>query len=60
MDPFVAAAILTAFGAIIVAIIEGLFSLFVSGAARINRGIIQPIHRAGMRFNGFHNNECVG
>jgi len=30
MDPFVAAAILTALGAIIVAVIEGLFTLFVS------------------------------
>lgn len=30
MDPFIIAAILTALGAIIVAVIEGLFSLFVS------------------------------
>jgi hypothetical protein len=30
MDPFVFAAILTALGAIIVALIEGIFSLFVS------------------------------
>jgi len=30
MDPYVFAAILTALGAIIVALIEGIFSLFVS------------------------------
>jgi hypothetical protein len=30
MDPYVFAAILTAFGAILVALIEGIFSLFVS------------------------------
>lgn len=30
MDPFVLAAILTAFGAILVAIIEGIFNLFAS------------------------------
>ena len=30
MDPLVAAALLTAFGAILVALIEGLFTLFVS------------------------------
>ncbi len=29
MDPFIAAALLTAFGAILVALIEGLFSLYV-------------------------------